>query len=638
MKKIITIWLISMITLSAFAQNPFYDSKIIVEKKWAIYSNVTNTVNITVSKPNAGELLSILSTYLSETERQNITQEPDPVKKFNLYKSAFARNPFIQIAGTVADNPLTGLDLNKSTKSLLSRIGGLDITNFADGLAKFLVKRTKQELSVSFFDHFLDDLKSKPDLQKIFPDTYKVLLTIETEIYQYAAYMQALREAFNKDINNLPLNIGKIGTLSAEPSFIQGLNFIQIVSGGTHPAELLNSLSIPLNATNNAKDLANAAKLVKLFSNSLKSKNPNHYWISSDSLRLLANDDDAFKIYLGLIYQLNEQDPIIFSNGKGLKDILAWLSLNLSNIGQYKSFITTLIQKAEDLEGYISQLKNIPTRERTYNDYYQLYNSSLNLLEFILTVDSIPQFTAITGITVNNVSNQNFFIALRLVGNIYLEANQKKYGTLIIDVAQLLDILIPGGYTWRGQFIKYGSFAAAVAQAENSDDVEAAIESVALPSGSSRIKRESKFNISLNAFVGLYFGHEEEKFSLKHGKKINSYGITAPVGVSGSWGVKHSSLGFFVSVIDIGAITAFRFSNDSTKSLSKIELKDIISPGVFFSWGIPKTPISLNAGYQITPYLRSVSLTNNTFSSSYSRFSVSALIDIPLLNFYTKSK
>jgi len=36
---------------------------------------------------------------------------------------------------------------------------------------------------------------------------------------------------------------------------------------------------------------------------------------------------------------------------------------------------------------------------------------------------------------------------------------------------------------------------------KNSDDVEAAIEAAALPVGSSRIKRASAFNVSLNAYT-----------------------------------------------------------------------------------------------------------------------------------------
>lgn len=54
------------------------------------------------------------------------------------------------------------------------------------------------------------------------------------------------------------------------------------------------------------------------------------------------------------------------------------------------------------------------------------------------------------------------------------------------------------------KFSKYGTFAANIANAKNSDDIENAIEAIALPSGSSQIKRQSAFNIDLNAYLGLF--------------------------------------------------------------------------------------------------------------------------------------
>ncbi len=212
---------------------------------------------------------------------------------------------------------------------------------------------------------------------------------------------------------------------------------------------------------------------------------------------------------------------------------------------------------------------------------------------------------------------------------------------------------------------------AAVTQAQNSDDVENAIEAIALPSGSSRVKRESPFNVSLNAYVGLYTGNEiikgiDKNKSILH---FNSFGVTAPIGIAISRG--HSFLFFgtgkkgwesgtggwstslFVSLVDIGALTAFRFNNDTTKisntdsvatsQAPSIKLKNIISPGAILSIGVPKTPLSVNFGVQLGPNLRNVTSTNNTANPDYSnniywRYSISLCVDIPVLNFYTKSK
>jgi len=199
------------------------------------------------------------------------------------------------------------------------------------------------------------------------------------------------------------------------------------------------------------------------------------------------------------------------------------------------------------------------------------------------------------------------------------------------------------------KLFRYGTFMATVVLAQSSDEVADAIEAFALPTGSARIKRESYFNVSLNAYCGLFAGLERQQFVYKENTPaINAFGVTAPIGMAISWGSRkflrpwnkngHSSHSIFLSVIDVGAIASFRFENDTIKTLSKIELKDILSPGIFYSFGIPKTPLSLNLGYQITPFLRSVNTTDNTFQNSYQRFSVSLLVDIPVLNFHTKTR
>jgi hypothetical protein len=180
--------------------------------------------------------------------------------------------------------------------------------------------------------------------------------------------------------------------------------------------------------------------------------------------------------------------------------------------------------------------------------------------------------------------------------------------------------------------LKYGTFAATIAKADNSDDVQKAIETIALPAGSSRVKRESIVNISLNAYCGLFGGRNI-------GSKVayNSFGITAPVGIATSFGINHFSYSLFVSLIDLGAITAFRFKNDTT-TVSKILLKDIVSPGLFVSWGLRNCPISINAGCQLTPLLSSVSSSVNGSESRMFRFTIGLCVDIPVLNLYNRSK
>jgi hypothetical protein len=162
----------------------------------------------------------------------------------------------------------------------------------------------------------------------------------------------------------------------------------------------------------------------------------------------------------------------------------------------------------------------------------------------------------------------------------------------------------------------------------------------------------------LNAYLGGYWGGEKIRDLDKNYK--STYGLTAPIGVSTSFGnfpAKGWSTSLFVSLIDIGSIASFRFQTDTKKhvnapgdttttkvyELPHVELKDIISPGAFISIGLPKTPLSINFGAQVGPNLRKVTVSDDTVTNDYSdrmywRLSVSLVVDIPIVNFYTKSK
>ena len=91
-------------------------------------------------------------------------------------------------------------------------IGNLNVTSLADGFARFLVKRTKEELNAAFFSKFAE-LIAKPeyrDAQILFPQTYATLLAIGDEVYNYEAYLNSLRESFVSDLNSLLPNLEKV--------------------------------------------------------------------------------------------------------------------------------------------------------------------------------------------------------------------------------------------------------------------------------------------------------------------------------------------------------------------------------------------------------------------------------------------
>jgi hypothetical protein len=653
------------------------------------------------------------------------------LKEYDINNENLKENYFLNdtIKGVYSQGEVHGV--GTLSKANLSSIGGLDVTNIADGFAKFIVKRTKQELSITFFDQFKEKLKTYPDLQTIFPSTTKILEAVDQEIYDYSNYLNNMREAFRSDLQVLDENLPSI--INNHEDLFKRKNYFELavalktscyisssLKHDKHPGDILDNYptsyfdDAPIEATPRLDVLKGSIQLLQLISESMRESDTtkHNYWVSIDKVRELVNDKQALKIYFGLFIQQahKKYDNIKFNDSTNLYCILNDSNVvkNFNNdYSAYKQYFLNFGTKINELNAMVKQYSK-PTNDSIKIELYAKYfKTSLQFIEYCTQVNELPHLKEIPSIKDLGEKTKIYFDIAYETINLTTAINRKRYPEAINHLIIIYDEVVkqpqfteetdkslkegktkkkeltknttpavnedksgnnaPIGHALNsktvvnnkgdnhnkvnqtlGLILKYGAFMSNMVNASTSDEVEAAIESVALPSGSARIKRETNFNVSLNAYCGFFTGHEEEKFSFKNGGLLNSYGITVPIGLALSWG--HSLLPgthwmnggasstVFFSFFDIGAIATFRFVDDTTKTLSKIELKDIISPGIFLSWGIPKTPISLNLGYQITPYLREVSTSNNTFKSSYSRFSVSVCVDLPLLNCYSKPR
>ncbi|MBC7865314.1 MAG: hypothetical protein IAF38_20225, partial [Bacteroidia bacterium] len=200
----------------------------------------------------------------------------------------------------------------------------------------------------------------------------------------------------------------------------------------------------------------------------------------------------------------------------------------------------------------------------------------------------------------------------------------------------------------RERILKYGTFIALVANAQNSNEVQAAIEAIALPAGSYSVKRNTLWNISLNGYVGFGYDWGNPGNLNTEGSKIRdaanlNWGITAPVGFAFSTGTCAKkcvgSFSLFLSLIDVGSIANFRINNDTTVLTRKITVGDIFSPGATFIYGIPKMPLSISGGVMYKPALAYTYNQQNFLDvPGMFRFNISLLVDIPILNLRSRSK
>jgi len=185
-----------------------------------------------------------------------------------------------------------------------------------------------------------------------------------------------------------------------------------------------------------------------------------------------------------------------------------------------------------------------------------------------------------------------------------------------------------------------------LAEADSSDDVANAIEAFALPAGSFAIKRAAVFNVSLNAYPGMLggWGFADREYS---GGVLS---FTAPVGFSTTWrtsfptfsrGKKAASFGFFIPLIDVGAVTRLQLNgSEGLAPLPELKWANLFAPGLYLHYGSPKNPISFHAGWQSGPQLKSISTDANGVETAKtltgSMIALGIVVDIPIWNLYTK--
>jgi hypothetical protein len=504
-------------------------------------------------------------------------------------------------------------------------------------------------------------------------------MAIDKDIYRFNSYLNTLREAFIKDLINLYTNFKKFTKLPKYAQYFRdhpeintlirsALYFIDQYASGVHPGDVLERYDTSdLIFTNNVLEhnLRNSVSLIQAFSSSFRSVSTEHYWVPADSIKsVFEKNTIARDIYFGLMYQKHGSIKFDCSDGVFLRfdTLLARAKRAADNLSgsldEYKDFIETFIDHTEEVNEYLTELKSKKKEDIDYNDYYKLYNASLDLFQYVFTFIDLPyvNLKVETEIEIRLQSNRWSFVA-HSTGELYIDVRTKNYSSAILNLSSVADTLLmhydaDSRKKLIPAILKYGNFAAAIAQAENSDEVQDAIESVALPVGSASIKRETNFNIAINAFVGPFAGREYlPKLKVEEDQWAFTAGVTAPVGVAFSWGNLGNgkrrdkpknkggkSFTLFVPVIDIGAMAAFRAGDDSSNVASEVSLENIISPGLYLYYGVGKWPLSIGIGGQLGPQLRKITATDvNMDKNYYFRFGLNVVVDIPLLNLSTKN-
>ena len=254
--------------------------------------------------------------------------------------------------------------------------------------------------------------------------------------------------------------------------------------------------------------------------------------------------------------------------------------------------------------------KNI-TEEQNFEIYLKNINELLKLLANIEKtqnkttndIQAIINFTQNSLYAYNSIRTKNYSNIPLYIFNIVQPFIKKQDSTEFINLIHKVDHI--------------SGFASAIVSAQTSEEVKDAIKKYADPPASFIDKRQNKFHITLGGMPGVFFGLEKLDDPSTTQTQNNSegyhpsWGLTLPIGVDFTFGMKlfkkQHSFGIFVQALDLGAMLNYRLNTQANSLPDKVGLDAVFSPGIAIHYDFPKSPWTLQLGYQRGPKLRKIS-------------------------------
>jgi len=541
----------------------------------------------------------------------------------------------------------------------------------ADGLGIFLAERFKEELTMRYLEGFRGKLTEQDSVyyfSKLFPKTYDVLQTY-ANVFDYKALLTALKEAFKDDLDHASQNV---------------IPFLERNLGTTTPE--INSMFLVFDeAVNKIPQAENPlSALAEIDSNPYYQKIGNHspqvyFKIISTLANALRKDDGSF-INLSDVGAFTKKfkDPLYAAAFWGLYLEKNYASLTTTPANTTSAYDILNGRTLADLLGLVKPFTDIVATFQQFNnadpkDVTELVKRlEPNLKNFYVQLKPFLDADTQKKVETSLALTHHLF-------NMYLMAKEEKYGLLVVEILKTVD---ETGLRKKNPNLydilnKYGTFIANVAQAKSGQDVKEALDIAALPVGSYKIKRNTLSEISLNAYPGLALGIEHRVDAPTDANVATNTGVvafTAPIGLGFNWGnrkdavrdtvginanrtsnrneymtykkgtvrrsrtVTGASHSLFISVIDIGAVTAYRINDDDTEKLPEFTWENILAPGVFYIYGIKNSPLSVGGGLQYGPQLRKITATNAEISESMFSARIFLSVDVPLFSFFSRTE
>lgn len=362
---------------------------------------------------------------------------------------------------------------SNSFSSIITSVGGVDVTNLANGITEFMIKRAKEELTVAFFERFQKFAKNNPEFQILFPKTTENLSGLLS--YNYPQMLPALRTGFLEDLSKITYNLDDVLALPRYKTLLQNFPEVRVAirslrlvheieTGASNAADIIKEFSSfdefdfnNITTSNNLKNVGSTLKIASLFSESVRNdtskSHVNNVWVTGKELNELFKDKILFNIYMGLIYQQSKNDFLRYKDKNGeTKDFYSLLAVQAqnNNLFVFQNKLKEFFELTTEVNNTFKDIKSkIDSNKRPSNDeYYNYVNVSLDLVDYSFSIAKI--FTEIPKV-------DNYMTIAKKSNSLYKDIYTKKYSQAVkdaIDIFTQIDTLVKANLETNIQNIK----------------------------------------------------------------------------------------------------------------------------------------------------------------------------------------
>ncbi len=441
----------------------------------------------------------------------------------------------------------------------LSSIGGLDVTNLADGISKFLLTRAQDELNIAFFQRLKNALTANPDLVTLFPQTVNLLTSIGGQDFDYQRLLQNLREAFKSDISSLDNNLP--GIIKNHPAYFNGHHDLAAaIIGGcyvtsqlraqVHPGDII--ANYPVNSLDSVSPVyvKGSVQTLQLLSQSVRDTSSDNYWVSIKYMRQLVNNTTALKIYLGLVYQeaINDYQGVNYGNGVTFTDVLSAaapsITTDLNTLNAYKVFILQLGEKTEALNQMIKSYQKPASDSLAVELYKKYFDATTGFIQYATKAATLPGVNILMPNAPVYAQDVQHYLGIgQSVSDLVIDINRKNYSAAINKAAYILTRQLNIDTALKAEVDTAVAKVTAInAQINNGHLVGAALNTAKVNLGKWNAKKDSaSVNIQFISYFIKYGAFMSAIATAKTADEVNS-AIAAFALPVGSYAVKQHSL------------------------------------------------------------------------------------------------